>query len=93
MIFTKTTVAAKWESYLKPVNDNEIDDARKKYQGSHMERNDIIHEFILGNGSITHLLNNIPFMRLEDENRVIEIIKDLIDEGALKKIPIKKIKK
>lgn len=93
VFFTKATVAAMWENYLKPVYTSEMDDARKKYQGSLAEKKDIIHEFVAGNGSMTHLLNTIPFMRIEDESRMIEFIRDLIEEGKLKKIPIKKIKK
>lgn len=93
VLFTKATVAATWENYLKPVNDNEIEAARKKYQGSSKEKMDIIHAFNASNGSMTYLLNNIPFMRIEDENRVIEVIRELISKKELKKIPIKKIEK
>lgn len=93
VLFTKVTVAANWENYLKPVYSNDIDVARKKYQGSIMEKQDIIREFVSGNGSITHLLNNIPFMRVEDEMRITEIIKDLMDKQEIKKIVIKKIRK
>lgn len=93
VFFTKATVAARWEHYLKPVDNSTIDKARKKYQGSTEEKNDIAREFIAGNGSMTYLLNNIPFMRSEDENRIIEIIKELIDEGEVKKIGIRKLKK
>lgn len=93
VLFAKATVAAMWENYLKPVKDSDINYARDKYQGSIAEKRDLIREFETGNGSMTHLLNNIPFMRVEDENRIIEIVKDLIDKGEVKKIKIKKIKK
>lgn len=93
VLFTRATVAAMWENYLKPLDNSEIDYARKKYQGSASERKDVIHEFVAGKGSMTHLLNNIPFMRVEDENRIIELIRDLIENGSVLKIPIKKIKK
>lgn len=93
VLFTKATLSAQWENYLKPVSSADIDDAKKRYHGSSEEENDLIREFISGNGSMTHLLNNVPFMRMEDECRIIEILKNLIDNGKLPKIPIKKMRK
>lgn len=93
VFFAKATVTAHWENYLKPVNSSDIEDARKKYQGSIMETNDIIREFVAGRGSMTHVMNNIPFMRMEDESRIIEIIKHHMNEEKVEKFPIKKIKK
>lgn len=93
VLFTKATLSAQWENNLKPVSTADIDDAKKRYQGSSEEKNDLIRECISGNGAMTHLLNNVPFMRMEDECRIIEILKDLIDNGKLPKIPIKKMRK
>lgn len=93
VLFTKATLSAQWENYLKPVSSADIDDAKKRYHGSSEEENDLIREFISGNGSMTHLLNNVTFMRMEDECRIIEILKNLIDNGKLPKIPIKKMRK
>lgn len=93
ILFTKTTLAARWEFYLKPLNDVDIESARKAYQGSDMEETDLIREFKIGNGSLTHLLNTIPFMRIEDENRIIESINELISLDKVPKIPIKKLPK
>lgn len=93
VIFTKATVAAHWENNLKPVNSSDIDSARKRYQGSIEEKNDFIREFTTSNGSMTHLLNNIPFMRIEDQMRMIKIIRDLMDNGEIATIPIRKIRK
>lgn len=93
VIFTKATAAARWENYLKPVNADNVNEAKNKYQGSNEEKSDLIRELKIGKGSMTHLLNNIPFMRIEDENRMIEIAKKLMDNGEIPKISIKKIKK
>lgn len=93
VMFTKATMAAQWENYLTPISANDIDSAKSKYHGSSMEKRDIIREFVAGNGSMTHMLNHIPFMRIEDENRIIEIVKELMDNGQLSKMSIKKIKK
>lgn len=93
VLFTKATVAAKWENYLKPIGIEEIVEARKEYQGSLRETNDLIREFIAGKGSLTHILNNVPFVRIEDEMRIMEILKNLIDRGEIPKIQIKKMRR
>lgn len=93
ILFTKTTTAAKWENYLKPLNEVDIDSARKAYQNSESEEIDLIREVVIGNGSLTHLLNTIPFMRAEDENRIIESIMEMMSLGKIPKISIKKLQK
>lgn len=64
-----------------------------KYQNSLEEKRDIEREFLVGKGSMIHMLNNIPFMRIEDETRIIDIIKKLMAEGQLSTQRIKKIPK
>lgn len=93
VLFTKATIAAQWENFLKEVDDEDVNKARKNYQGSIAEKNDLIREFIAGKGSMNYLLNNIPFMRVEDEARIIEIIRVLIDKKEIPKMAIKKIRK
>ncbi|XP_031637841.1 J domain-containing protein CG6693-like [Contarinia nasturtii] len=93
VLFTRKTIAAGWEIYMKPVQNNDIEQAKKMYQGSKKEEEDLIREFKAGKGSLTHILNNLPFMRVEDENRIIETINDLVYQGKLPKIKIKKIRK
>lgn len=93
VIFCKATVSAKWEFFLKEVNEYDIENARKNYQGTNKERNDVIREVVAGKGSLTHLLNNVPFMRVEDEARMIEIIRELIDCNEIPKMSIKRLKK
>lgn len=93
ILFTKTTRSAQWEHYLKPLNDVDIESARKAYQNSESEEMDVIREFTAGNGSLTHLLNKIPFMRAEDENRILELIMELMSLGKIPKMAIKKLPK
>lgn len=81
----------KWEHYIRTVLSNDIACARKKYQDSFAEENDDIREFIMGKGSITHLLNVIPFMRFEDQSRIIEIIKQCMQSGKIPKTSIRKM--
>lgn len=93
VLFAKATVAAKWERFIKPITKNDIENARNKYQNSKQEKDDILREYKIGKGSMTHMLNNLPFMRREDEQRVIGIINDLINEKLAEKFKIKKIPK
>lgn len=92
-IFAKPTISCQWERYLKTITDDDIYSARDKYQGSVDEESDVIKQIVIGRGSLTHLLNSIPFMRYEDESRILNLIKKLISEGKLPKINIKKIQK
>lgn len=89
----KTTIAGTWEKYIRTVEPSDIIDARMKYQGSSLEEKDVIREFVIGNGSMTHLLNVIPFMRYEDELRIIEIVKRSMNAGKTPKIAIRKLRK
>lgn len=84
---------AKWEHFLKQVDANDIGMARVKYQGSLQEKDDLKREFVNGNGSFTHLMNTIPFMRREDEERIMIIVKSLMEDGHVPKISIKKLRK
>lgn len=63
---------------------------RSKYQNSVEEENDILREFVKGNGSMTHIFNVIPFIHF-DENRVTQIIKTGIAMGKISKILIRKM--
>lgn len=93
VLFEKPTITGTWEKYVKPINDRDIECARAKYQNSTAEENDIIREFVIGRGSITHLLNTIAFMRSEDETRIIGIIQRSMNIGRIPKMPIRKLRK
>lgn len=92
VLFSNTSTA-KWEHFLKEVDSTAMNTGRTKYQGSLQEKSDLKREFVIGNGSITHLMNTIPFLRREDEDRITKVIKDLIEDEQIPKIPIKKLRK
>lgn len=93
VLFSNITVAARWENYLKPTDASEIEAARNRYCGSNEEKRDIIREFNNGKGSLIHLFNTIPYMRVEDESRIIDMLKDLMEKGTIPKITIKRLRK
>lgn len=93
VLFSNITIAARWENYLKPVSANEFEDARKAYRGSAAEEADIIREFRAGKGSLTFVLNTVPFTRTEDEPRIIDILKGLMAKGKIEKTSIKRLRR
>lgn len=92
-LFAKTTIAGTWMQYIQTIDSNDIQIARNKYQGSIAEQNDIMREIVIGKGSMVHLMNTIPFMRSEDEMRIIEMIKVFMMKGKIPKITIRKMPK
>lgn len=94
VIFAKgNSIASEWENYLKTTTVNDINDAAEAYKGSVDEKNDILKQIVAGKGSMIHVLNTVPFMRKEDENRIIGIIQEAISSGEIQRIAIKKIPK
>lgn len=92
ILFANSNATLKWDSFIKPIEDSDIETQRQQYQGSSLEENDIIREIIVGKGSITHLLNTIPYMRVEDEARVTDIVKNCMVAGKIPKMSIRKIR-
>lgn len=93
VLFSNITIAARWENYVRPIDDGELCAARNKYNGSNEEEEDLIREFTLGNGSLIHLLNTIPFMRIEDEVRIVDLLKKFMADGKIPKTTIKRLRK
>lgn len=92
VLFSRPTIAAEWESYLKVMN-GDIINASNLYKNSAKERADVLKEFVDGNGSMTHIFNNVPFTRKEDEPRIILMIKDAIANQEIPNIKIKGLPK
>lgn len=77
---------------MKVATDADLEQATVNYKNSDKEKEDIIREIVAGNGSMTHLLNQIPFMRAEDQPRILSIIQELVNTNQIpKSIKIKKI--
>lgn len=93
ILFSKPTNVGKWEHHIAPLTSLAIENARRKYQGSDAEKTDILRETLIGKGSMTHLLNTIPFIRIEDEPRIIHFIKESMEWGKIPKVPIRKMRK
>lgn len=88
-----TVLECGWTKFIKTVDSNDFEIKKREYQNSTAEKSDILRELANGNGSMTHLFNTIPFMRYEDEDRIVDIINTAMKTGEMKKISIKKIRK
>lgn len=93
VIFAKATNASEWESYLKTSTQDDVNNAAEMYKGSTDEKSDVLKEFITGKGSMIHMLNTIPFMRVEDGSRIISIIQAAMLSGETPRMGIKKLPK
>ncbi|XP_058062003.1 J domain-containing protein CG6693 [Anopheles bellator] len=70
---------ARWHRLFTPLTVEEIDDFKKTYIGSELERNDIKKAYLNGRGCINYMNQMVPFMSCEDEPRVAQIVQELID--------------
>lgn len=90
ILFEKTS--DKWKHFMRIIDSKDIELARQKYQGTEAEESDIVREIVIGKGSITHLNNVLPFMRFEDEPRIVQLIKRSIALGKIPNISIRKMR-
>lgn len=77
-----------WQKIFKPISEEDIDNYQKEYVGSELERTDIKKAYLNGKGCINYMMNCVPFMSVEDEPRIQEIVKKMIDA---KEVPEYKI--
>ncbi|XP_055921179.1 J domain-containing protein CG6693 [Eupeodes corollae] len=68
-----------WKKIFKPITTEEIENYEKEYVGSELERADIKKAYVGGKGCINHIINSVPFIAVEDEPRLKEIVQEMID--------------
>lgn len=67
-----------WEKIFKPITVEDISNYEKEYIGSDVERRDIKMAYLGGKGCINYMMNHVPFMAVEDEPRIKEIVAGMI---------------
>lgn len=70
-----------WRSVFKPITDQDIENYERDYRGSEQEEIDIRKAYINGKGCINFMMNHVPFMAVEDEDRIQELVRKWIDAG------------
>lgn len=93
MFFARPTIAAEWEKYLKTISKEDLNNASESYKSSNEERTEILQEFVKGNGSMIHVFNNVPFVRRNDEARIVKMIQEAFETEEIPQKPIKKLLK
>eukprot|EP00834_Sanchytrium_tribonematis_P003378 NODE_128_length_17019_cov_0.764480.p9 type:complete len:262 gc:universal NODE_128_length_17019_cov_0.764480:4941-5726(+) len=68
-----------WEKW------NELDAMKKKYQSSSEEKEDIIAAYIKSKGKMEEIFNAIPFVTLDDEDRIVSIITSAVNNEGVKR--------
>ena len=66
-----------WRAFFKPITTTDIDNFKQNYIGSETEERDIRKAYEGGQGCLNFMLNSVPFMTVEDEPRVIALVKGL----------------
>lgn len=77
-----------WNSIFKPISTQDIENYEKSYRHSEQEATDIKKSYIQGKGCINHMMNTVPFLRVEDEPRLQVIVKGMIDASEVDDYPI-----
>ncbi|XP_060651202.1 J domain-containing protein CG6693 [Drosophila nasuta] len=67
-----------WEKIFKPITEQDITNFEREYIGSDMELRDIKMAYLGGKGCINYMMNHVPFMGVEDEPRIKEVVAGLI---------------
>ncbi|XP_055312282.1 J domain-containing protein CG6693-like [Sitodiplosis mosellana] len=72
-----------WREYFKPITTTDIENFHQNYIGSETEERDIRKAYLGGNGCINFMMDSVPFMTVEDEPRIMALVKGWIASGDL----------
>lgn len=72
-----------WRQFFKPIKEEDISNYEKEYIGSELEKTDIRKAYLNGKGCINFMFETVPFMTIESEPRIIEVVKKMIKEEKL----------
>lgn len=66
-----------WREFFKPITTTDIENFHQNYTGSEMEERDIRKAYVGGKGCINFMMESVPFMQVEDEPRISELVKGM----------------
>lgn len=75
--------AAYWRMLFKEITIQDINDYEKNYKNSETEYRDLKKAYIGSKGNMDYILENVPFTSCEDEPRLHEIVKKMLDAGEV----------
>ncbi|KAH8382150.1 hypothetical protein KR009_002072 [Drosophila setifemur] len=77
-----------WSKIFKPITEETINNYEREYVDSELERTDIRKAYLGGKGCINYLMNHVPFMKVEDEPRIKEIVSGWIAKDEVPEFKI-----
>lgn len=77
-----------WKTIFKPITEDDIDNYKKEYIGSDIEKLDIKKAYLNNKGCINKMSDCVQFMDMENEARIISIVKEMIDAGEIEEYKI-----
>lgn len=68
---------------FKPLTKQDIDDYKESYIGSDKELRDIKKAYVGYKGNMDRILEMVPFTGPDDEPRIIEIVRKMVDDDEV----------
>lgn len=72
-----------WKTIFRVITLDDIKKYEQDYLGSETEVRDLKRAYINGKGSMDHIIQAVPFANCDHEDRYLEIIRKLVDEGEV----------
>lgn len=72
-----------WRTIFKPITKADIATYEASYIGSEQEEIDIRKAYINGKGCINFMMNHVPFMKVEAEERIQKLVRGWIEAGEV----------
>ncbi|CAG9769286.1 unnamed protein product [Ceutorhynchus assimilis] len=72
-----------WLSMFKPISLSDIKKHEQEYIGSETEKRDIKRAYEGSKGKMDDILEMVPFSNCESEPRIIEIVREMVDNGEV----------
>ncbi|XP_044259833.1 J domain-containing protein CG6693 [Tribolium madens] len=76
-----------WRAIFKKIDVKVIEEYEKNYIGSETELRDIKKAYVAGKGNMDLILEMVPFSNCDNEPRILEIVRKMVDEGEVEEYP------
>ncbi|XP_017768125.1 PREDICTED: J domain-containing protein CG6693-like [Nicrophorus vespilloides] len=77
-----------WQNMFKKLTTKDIENYEMEYMGSEAELRDIKKAYIASKGNIDLMYETVPFLKLDTEERMVGIVRKLVDDGELEEYDV-----
>ncbi|XP_044734477.1 dnaJ homolog subfamily C member 9 [Chrysoperla carnea] len=74
---------AYWRMLFKEITIEDINNYEKTYKGSEIELKDLKRAYVDSKGNMDYILETVPFTNCDDEPRLHELVRKMIDDGEV----------